>query len=121
MTYYPNYDSWKLSNPDDDGYYQDDKPRIEEPIYYKCSGHKKRAMFGMITTSGYDIKVWDYGTIRTIDVDEIYTYVDDVSDEINRIRKNYDNFELITMQEFYVEFEQGHSKILKIVQDETNR
>lgn len=73
----------------------------------------------MITTSGYDIKVWNIGSIRTIDVDEIETYVEDVQDEIERIKSNHEDFEYITMQEFYAEFEQVHTKISNIVKHET--
>lgn len=117
---YNNYDSYKLSNPDDDGFYiEDNKPRIEGSIYFKYQ-HKgcKRLQYGMITTSGHDIRVWNYGGIRTIDVDEIETYVEDVESEIDRIKANYENFENITMQEFYAEFEQAHTKILNLVNRE---
>jgi hypothetical protein len=122
MTHYANYDAWKLSNPDDDGHYTEDtKARIEEPIYFKYQMKwNRRHLYGMITTSGYDIKIWNIGRIRTIDIDEIETYVEDVYSEIDRIKSNYENFEYISMQEFYAEFEQVHSKTLKIVQDATN-
>lgn len=120
MTHYASYDEWKLSNPIDDGHYTDDKPRIEDPIYFKYQMKwNRRYFYGMITTSGYDIKVWNIGRIRTIDVDEIDTYVEDVQDEIERIKANYESFEYITMQEFYAEFEQAHNKILNIVKLET--
>lgn len=116
---YQNYDSWKLSNPDDDGYYSEDKPRIEEAIYYKFQMKwGRRHFYGMITTSGYDIKIWNFGGIRTIDVDEIETYVEDVQDEIKRVKANYDNFEYITMQEFVAEFNEAHTKILNLVHRE---
>ena len=124
MTYYPNYDAWKLSNPEDDGHYtensEDTKPRIEEPIYFKFKmKYNGRHSHGMITTSGYDIKVWNIGGIKTIDVDEMDNYVEDVESEIDRVKSNYEGFEYITAQEFYAEFEKAHNKILKIVQDET--
>lgn len=126
MTHYTNYDSYKLSNPDDDGFYiegsEDNKPRIEEPIYFKFQMKwNRKHSYGMITTSGYDIKVWDIGSIKTIDMDEIDTYVEDVESEIERVKANYENFEYITMQEFYAVFEQAHSKTLQIVQHEANR
>jgi hypothetical protein len=118
---YTNYDSWKLSNPIDDGHYTEDtKPRIEEPIYFKFkTPYDARWLYGMITTSGYEIRVWDFGGIRTIDVDELEPYTEEVQDEINRIKFHYTHFEYIAMQEFYAEFEQAHTKILKVVQDET--
>jgi hypothetical protein len=121
MTYYANYDAWKLSNPDDDGHYTEDtKPRINESIYFKFRNKwGRRWQYGMITTSGHDIKIWNYGRLRNIDVDEIETYIEEVQDEIDRIKENYENFENISMQEFYAEFEQAHTNILKIVQRET--
>ena len=123
MTYYRNYDDWKLSNPWDDGHYtdvEDDKPRIEEPIYYKfLSKYTKKYNFGMISASGHCITVWCYSKLKTIDMDEIDPYVEDVEDEVNRVKQNYEGYENITMQEFYAEFEQAHTNILKIVQHET--
>jgi hypothetical protein len=123
MTHYANYDDWKLSNPDDDGHYtiiEDDKPRIEESIYYKfLSKYSKKYNYGMITTSGHCITVWCYSSLKTIDVDEIDPYIEDVQDEVNRVKENYEGFERIAMQEFYAEFEQAHTNILKIVQRET--
>ena len=124
MTYYHNYDDWKLSNPDDDGHYtiiiEDDKPRIEESIYYKfLSKYSKKYNYGMITTSGHVITVWGYSQVKTVDVDETEPYIEDVQDEVNRVKENYEGFEYISMQEFYAEFEQAHTNILKIVQRET--
>lgn len=121
MTHYANYDAWKLSNPIDDGHYtEDDKPRIEEPIYFKFRmKYNRRWCYGMITTAGHDIKVWNIQGIRTIDVDEMEPYAEDAQHEIERVKENYDSFEYISMQEFYAEFEEAHTKILKIVQDET--
>lgn len=117
---YNNYDSWKLSNPDDDGHFiEDNKPRIETSIYFKFRmEHSRRWCYGMITTSGHEIRVWDFGGIRTIDVDGIEPYTEDAQDEIDRIKLNYTDFENITMQEFYAEFEQAHNKILNLVQRE---
>jgi len=119
---YSNYDSWKLSNPDDDGHYtEDDKPRIETAMYFRFQ-HKwgRRWQYGMITTSGHDVRIWNFGRIRTIDVDEIETYVEDVNHEINRIKANYDNFELIERNEFITEFNEAHTKILSLVHREAN-
>ena len=118
---YHNYDSWKLSNPDDDGHYtEDNKPRIETSIYFKFRAqHSRRWFYGMITTSGHEVRVWDFGGIRTIDVDELEPYAEDAQDEIDRIKLHYTDFEHITMQEFYVEFEQAHTKILNLVNRET--
>ena len=117
---YNNYDSRKLSNPDDDGHYSEDtKPRIEQSIYFKFRPkHSRRWCYGMITTSGHDIRVWDFGGIRTIDVDEMEPYAEDAQDEINRIKFHYVDFEHITMQEFYAEFEQANTKIINLVQRE---
>lgn len=123
MPYYRNYDDWKLSNPWDDGHYtdvEDEKPCIEEPIYYKfLSKYTKKYNFGMISTSGHCITVWCYNSLRTIDLDAIDPYVEDVQDEVNRVKQNYEGFEYITMQEFYPEFEQAHEGILKVVKHET--
>lgn len=118
MIYY-NYDSWKLSNPEDDGHYGEDKPRITESIYFKFQ-HKygKRWQYGMITTSGHDIRIWSYGRFRNIDLDEIETYVEDVQDEIDRVKANYENFEYIDKDEFLKEFQEVHNNILYLVHRE---
>jgi hypothetical protein len=117
---YNNYDSWKLSNPDDDGHYtEDDKPRIETSIYFKYQHRYQRKFnYGMITTSGHDIRVTNYGGIRNIDVDEIETYVEDVESEIDRVKANYENFQLIEREEFMTEFNEAHTKILNLVHRE---
>lgn len=117
---YNNYDSWKLSNPDDDGHFtEDNKPRIEGSIYFKFRmQHNRRWCYGMITTSGHEIRIWNIQGIRTIDVDEIETYVEDVQDEIDRIKLNYDGFENITAKEFIEEFNEAHTKILNLVHRE---
>lgn len=119
---YNNYDSWKLSNPDDDGHYkEDDKPRIEQSIYFKFRmAYNRRWCYGMITTSGHDIRIWNIQGIRTIDVDEMEPYAEDAQHEIDRIKMNYENFEYITVEEFYPEFEEAHNKILNLVQREKN-
>jgi hypothetical protein len=117
---YNNYDSWKLSNPDDDGHYiEDNKPRIEGSIYFKFQ-HKwgRRWQYGMITTSGHDIRIWHYGSSRNIDVDAIETYVEDVESEIDRIKSNYENFENIDKEEFLKEFHEAHTKVLNLVHRE---
>jgi hypothetical protein len=117
------YDAWKLSNPWDDGHYTEDsedtKPRIEGSIYFKFQ-HKygKRFQYGMITTSGHDIKIWNYGSLRNIDVDDIETYVEDVESEIDRVKANYENFEYIEKDEFLKEFHEAHTKILNLVHRE---
>ena len=117
---YNNYDSWKLSNPDDDGHYiEDNKPRIDGSIYFKFQQkYCRRYQYGMITTSGHDIKIWNYGNIRNIDVDDIETYVDEVQDEIDRIKANYEKFEYIDKEEFLKEFQEVHTKILNLVNRE---
>lgn len=117
---YNNYDSWKLSNPDDDGHYsEDNKPRITESIYFKFQQqYGRRYQYGMITTSGHDIKIWNYGSIRNIDLDVIETYVEDVQDEIDRVKENYENFEYIDKEEFLKEFQEVHTKILNLVHRE---
>jgi hypothetical protein len=86
-----NNDAWKLSNPDDDGHYSEDtKPRIEQSIYFKFRAqHSRRWFYGMITTSGHEVRVWDFGGIRTIDVDEMEPYAEEAQDEIDRIKLNY--------------------------------
>ena len=111
-----NNDNWKLSNPDDDGHYTDDKPRISQAIFFKFkSKREKRMHYAMITTSGHDIKIWDFGGTRSIDVDEIETYMEDVQDEINRIKTNNEVFEYIGRDEFYKEFHEVHTNLLKLV------
>lgn len=122
MAYYPNYDSYKLSNPDDDGHYStDEKPRIQNSMYFKYQQtYLNRFCYGMITTSGHDIRIWNYGSIRTIDIDDIETYVEDVNGEIDRINANYQNFQFIDKQEFMAEFNQAHTKILNLVQREAD-
>jgi hypothetical protein len=117
---YNNYDSWKLSNPDDDGHYiEDNKPRIEGSIYFKFQQKwGRRWQYGMITTSGHDIRIWNYGSSRNIDVDAIETYVEDVEHEIERIKANYENFENIDKDEFLKEFHEAHTKILNLVHRE---
>jgi hypothetical protein len=122
MTHYFNYDSYKLSNPDDDGHYtEDEKPRIQTAMYFKYQHRNdKRYNYGMITTSGHDVRVWNYGCIRTIDVDEIETYVEDVNGEIDRINANYQNMQFITKDEFMNEFEDARIKIKNLVHREAN-
>jgi hypothetical protein len=117
---YNNYDSWKLSNPDDDGHYiEDDKPRIETAIYFKYQHRSDRKYnYGMITTSGHDVRIHNYGHIRTIDVEEIETYLEEVNGELDRIKANYENFELIGRKEFITEFDEAHIKILNLVHRE---
>jgi hypothetical protein len=117
---YNDYDSWKLSNPDDDGHFiEDNKPRIEGSIYFKFQQKwGRRWQYGMITTSGHDIRIWNYGSSRNIDVDAIETYVEDVEHEINRVKANYENFENIDKDEFLKEFHEAHTKILNLVHRE---
>jgi hypothetical protein len=119
---YNNYDSWKLSNPDDDGHYiEDDKPRIETAMYFKYQHRNdRRYNYGMITTSGHDVRIWSYGRIRTIDVDDIETYTEEVNGEIDRVKANYENFELIGRNEFLTQFDEVHTKILTLVHREAN-
>jgi hypothetical protein len=115
-----DYDSWKLLNPDDDGHYiEDNKPRIEGSIYFKFQQKwGRRWQYGMITTSGHDIRIWNYGSSRNIDVDAIETYVEDVEHEIERVKANYENFENIDKDEFLKEFHEAHTKILNLVHRE---
>lgn len=122
MTHYFNYDSWKLSNPDDDGYYsEDDKPRIQTSMYFKFRmKYNRRWCYGMITTSGHEIRIWNIQGIRTIDVDEIETYVEDVNGEIDRMNANYLDFQFIEKEEFLNEFDEAHIKILTLVHREAN-
>lgn len=122
MTHYTNYDDYKLSNPEDDGHYiEDKKPRIESAIYFKYRHRNgKKYNYGMIGTSGHDIRVWDYGHIRTIEVDEIETYVDEVNSEIKRVNANYEDTQLIERGEFMAEFNEAQTKILNLVHDNEN-
>ena len=115
------YDAWKLSNPWDDGHYTEDTtPRIESCIYYRfTSDHKKRPVYGMFTTSGHDIKIWNWFGIETIDIEPIDTAIKDIYSEIDRIKENYDGYELITKEEFLTVFKAAQERINKIVDHET--
>lgn len=114
------YDAWKLSNPDDDGYYTEDtKPRIQGSMYFKYKHkHSAKYCYAMITTSGHYIRIWNYGDIRNVDVDDIETYVEDVNGEIDRVNTHFESFQFIEVEEFMEEFDEAHTKILKLVQRE---
>jgi hypothetical protein len=114
------YDAWKLSNPWDDGHFTEDTtPRITECIYYKfVSDHKKRPVYGMLTTSGQDIKIWNWFGIETIDIEPIDNSVKEIYSEIERIRENYDGYELIAKEEFLAVFKAAQERINKIVEHE---
>jgi len=115
------YDAWKLSNPWDDGHYKEDEtPQIEESIYYKhVSDYKRQPAYGMITTSGHDIKIWNWFGIHTINIDPIGTDMKDVDAEIERVKANYDGFEFITREEFLEAFNAAQERINKLVSHET--
>ena len=115
-----NNDAWKLSNPDDDGHYTEDHtPRIEACIYYKfISDHKNRPVYGMLTTSGHDIKIWNWFGIQTIDIEPIGTEMEEIESEIYRIKQNYTGYELIAKDEFLEVFNSVQERINKLVSHE---
>jgi hypothetical protein len=117
-----NNDAWKLSNPDDDGHYTEDHtPRIQSCIYYKfISDHRlsNRPVYGMFTTSGHDIKIWNWFGIETIDIEPIGTEVEEIESEIYRIKQNYTGYELIAKDEFLEVFNSVQERINKLVSHE---
>lgn len=116
---YHNYDSWKLSNPEDDGYYSEEKTNgIEETVYFKYL-NGRRWSYAMITTNGYDVRVHNYYNIPTIDIDEIEPTQSDVDDEIYRVRENYKEFTYIDRSEYMDNYKAAREFMDKLVDDET--
>lgn len=129
MTHYTNYDSYKLSNPDDDGYttIQEEtmetmETSINNPIFFKYLHNRNRHWaYGMITLTGHDVRIVNYDTLRGIDIDEIGSSVDEVHDEIAHVQMHHKDFQYIGMDEFMAEFNDAQHQRFKFIQDEANR
>lgn len=118
MSYYQNYDSYKLSNPDDDGHYSEETNRIEEAVYFKYL-NGRRWSFAMVTTDGYDVRVHNYYNIPTIDIDEIEPTQTDLNDEIARVRLHYKEFTYIDRSEYLQNFRAARQFLNRLIDDET--
>jgi len=120
MTYYPNYDAWKLSNPWDDGHYNEDEDPtpIQETTFFKYVA-TKWWVYGMITEEGYDVRVHQYDRVPTINVDEIEPTQDDLDDELHRVRMNYTQFAYIDQDEFMEQYNIARQFMDKIIAHET--
>lgn len=115
---YFNYDDWKLSNPEDDGFYTEDTTDyINETTYFRYM-NGKRWSFGMITKSGYDVRVHNYYNIPTIDIDEIEPTQTELNDEIYRVRMNYTQFAFIDRSEFLKHFNDARNFMDKLIPNE---
>lgn len=118
---YFNYDDWKLSNPDDDGHYTEEKSdHIEETIFFKyLQGYKGRFAYGMITKQGYCITITDYLSIPAIETDEIEPTQTEQDDQIHRLRMNYKEFTFIDRSEFMGQYHLAHGHLATIISNET--
>jgi len=117
---YHNYDSWKLSNPDDDGHYTEQPTdEIKENAYFKYSGiGGKFWSYGMLTKGGYDIRVDNWLQLPSINVDEFEATQHEFDDTIHRVRENYTRFEYISREEFMQQYESARQLLDKIMEDE---
>ena len=114
------YDSWKLSNPWDDGDESEQEiDRINETVFFKYMNGKKYS-YGMINTEGSEIRVHHYMTIPTIEMDEIEPTNEDLYDELYRVKMNYTQFEHISQEEFMEQFKMAQSALTKIISNEAD-
>lgn len=115
-----NYDEWKLSNPWDDGHYKDEEPTpINETAVFKYRNHTSWS-YCMITTEGYDIRVHRYAGSPTIELNQIEPTADELEDEIDRVKKHYEDFEYIDIDEFEKHYNSARQIMEIIVRNETN-
>jgi len=113
------YDSWKLSNPWDDGDESEQEiERINETVFFKYV-HGKKHSYGMINTEGSEIRIHHYMTIPIIEMDEIEPTDQDLCDEISRIKRSYSQFEYIEQDEFMEHFKIAQDCLTKIISNET--
>lgn len=117
---YNNYDSWKLSNPNDDGYYiEQPADDIKENAYFKYSGiGGKFWMYGMLTKGGYDIRVDNCMQLPSIEVDEFEATQHDFDETLYRVRENYTRFEYISREQFMQQYDLARQLIDKVMADE---
>jgi hypothetical protein len=118
---YNNYDSYKLSNPEDDGYYTEQPTDdIKETVYFKYAGMGgKYWSYGMLTKEGNDIRVENCLNIPCINTDEIEATQTEFYETIYRIRVNYKKFEYIDRQEFMQQYNEARQLLDKIIGNET--
>jgi len=117
------YDSWKLSNPWDDGHFnepQEEKSPIDEPHFYKFQVGKTKysngnTVYGMLLTTGEQIEIWKFKTIPNIQTD--FHELDDIIGVMERLDKSCD-FECIDEEEFTREYKDAIKLLNNIVQNE---
>lgn len=118
---YNDYDSYKLSNPDDDGYYTEQPTDdIKETAYFKYSGiGGKFWSYGMLTKDGNDIRVDNFLNMPSINVDEFEATQTEFDETIYRVRMNYTRFEYIDRQEFMQQYDEARQFLDKVMANET--
>ena len=117
---YFNYDDWKLSNPEDDGFYAEETTdHIEETTYFKYR-YEKWWIHGMINNAGYKVTVHVWSSMPVIDLDEIEPTREQLNEEIYRMRKSYSDFAFTNRQEFSEQYNKARNFLDKIMQYETD-
>ena len=117
MSYF-NYDDWKLANPEDSGFYTEEKTdHIEETTYFKYRS-SRWWIYGMINKAGIKVTVHMWSGMPVIDIDEIEPTREELNEDIYRMRKSYDEFAFSNQQEFIEHYDKARNFLDKIMQDE---
>ena len=114
------YDEWKLSNPWDDGHYgEEEVTPLSESLFYKYTDGRYWS-YVMIAKSGYDIRVHNFGSIPTIDMEAIKPTEEEADDIRHLIKLHYKTVEESNYDEFMDQYNNARVFTEKVINDEDN-
>jgi hypothetical protein len=133
MSYF-NYDDWKLSNPDDDGFYTEETTdEIQETVFFKyLQGYKNISKaYGMITKEGYCVTIIDESSVLNeysinkqsgyrIETDQIIATHTEQNEQLYQMRMTYKEFAFIDRSEFMAQYQLAHAELARVIANETN-